>query len=237
MIRLPTAAAQRMSDSVIPPGLGFSDSTRLTQWTRWVIYVEILLNLYFCVDGLIAYLSGEDRAATAIPGSAREATSAVDTSITLLSLAAVVIIALWIYRANCNARRLGATGLAYSPSAAVAWYFVPIANLWKPYEAMRELWQASANPTAWTQQSVPPLVPWWWLLWILSGLLSTIVLFAAARSQTSYPVLTLISIVMNLVATLFFLRIVESIHFMQSAALQSLQSAAPSADAEGANRV
>jgi hypothetical protein len=55
----------------------------------------------------------------------------------------IVLFCIWIYRANSNARQLGATDMQFSPGWSVGWYFIPIANLWKPYQAMCEIWRAS----------------------------------------------------------------------------------------------
>ena len=83
------------------------------------------------------------------------------------ALATAVVVSRWIYRANSNARALGASEMAFSPGAAVGWYFVPIANLWKPYQGMREIWRASVSPARWKRQPVSALLPAWWLLAIV----------------------------------------------------------------------
>lgn len=85
----------------------------------------------------------------------------------LAALATAVVVSRWIYRANSNARALGARGMAFTPGGAVGWYFVPIANLWKPYQAMREIWKASAGPLGWQRRPVSALLPCWWLLAIV----------------------------------------------------------------------
>ena len=52
----------------------------------------------------------------------------------------------WIYRANSNARQLGATGMRFTSGWSIGFCFIPIMNLWKPYQTMKEIWKASANP-------------------------------------------------------------------------------------------
>ena len=51
-----------------------------------------------------------------------------------------------------------------TPGWAVGWYFIPIANLWKPFAAMRDIVTTS------TLRQGPPafLLPVWWTLWIVS---------------------------------------------------------------------
>ena len=70
-----------------------------------------------------------------------------------------ILVLTWIHRANHNARQLGADDMRFTPGWAVGWYFVPIAWFWKPYQAMKEIWLASANPSDWRGRPVSPLLP------------------------------------------------------------------------------
>ena len=54
-----------------------------------------------------------------------------------------------IYQSNQNARYLGAKDMAFTPAWSIGFYFIPIVSLWKPYQAMKEIWQASQNPNNW----------------------------------------------------------------------------------------
>ena len=63
---------------------------------------------------------------------------------------------------------LGSPGLRFTPGWAVGWYFVPIANLWKPYQAMKEIWRASKNPGNWQAETTSGFLGWWWFWWIIS---------------------------------------------------------------------
>ncbi len=77
----------------------------------------------------------------------------------------------WIHQASSNCHRLGAEGLEYSPGWSVGYYFVPFLNLYKPFRAMKEIWQVSTNPTNWKNNETIPLLNGWWTLWLLSGFL------------------------------------------------------------------
>jgi hypothetical protein len=54
-----------------------------------------------------------------------------------------VLFLIWIYGVNVSLRRMGVSGLEFSPAQCVGWYFVPIAQLFKPYQAMKEMWSAA----------------------------------------------------------------------------------------------
>lgn len=82
----------------------------------------------------------------------------------------------WVYVSNRNARALGANDMRHSPGWSVGWYFIPIVTLWKPYQAMKEIYMASHPDFKenWKEAAAPGFLPLWWALWIISGILSQI---------------------------------------------------------------
>jgi len=83
---------------------------------------------------------------------------------------AIVSFCFWVYRANRDARELGASRMFFSPAWAVAVGFIPVVNLIGPYRAVKEIYQASSTTSggAWRVEPVPILLPMWWGFWILS---------------------------------------------------------------------
>lgn len=86
-----------------------------------------------------------------------------------------VPLALWIIPnlSNRNARALGATGMELTPGWAIGWYFVPVATLWKCYQALKEAFKASHPDFAdnWREAPRPSILPRWWTLWVIATLL------------------------------------------------------------------
>lgn len=80
-----------------------------------------------------------------------------------------IIVFKWIKLANKNVRALGAKNLEFSPGWAVGWFFVPIANLFKPYKVMNEIWSATHSPENWEKNENHRAVQKWWGLWIGSS--------------------------------------------------------------------
>jgi hypothetical protein len=95
-------------------------------------------------------------------------------------VASAVFVCIWIHRASRNLKGLGRVGMRNTPGGCVASFFIPIANLWLPLQAMKEIWQAS-DPTAeqgsWFAAKSTPLVGLWWGAWIVTGVISVFVLF------------------------------------------------------------
>jgi len=177
----------------MPDKPAFKDPTSLTRWTKGVLYAEIALSVVAIVSDVMehALLVAMDSGAYA--GAQPEMMAQADASdqrqqiigILQLIMAAVsaILVLCWIYRANANARALGAAHMRFTPGWAVGWYFIPIANFWKPYQAMKEIWMASANPGDWQNERRSSLLPWWWFLWILVNVLGQILLRASSAAE------------------------------------------------------
>ncbi|MEM9417733.1 MAG: DUF4328 domain-containing protein [Planctomycetota bacterium] len=91
----------------------------------------------------------------------------------LVGITTVVLFCCWIFRASKNARALGAEGMRISPGWSVGWWFIPLANLFKPYEATKEIYEASdpdLGPDDWRGSCKTTLIAWWWAVWIISGI-------------------------------------------------------------------
>ena len=88
----------------------------------------------------------------------------------ILLIASFFAVGAWIYRAHGNLSTADFPSLEYSPGWAIAWYAIPIANWFKPFQAMRELWFASHGAVADYEQSAPPLLWAWWISWLFSNL-------------------------------------------------------------------
>ncbi len=80
---------------------------------------------------------------------------------------------MWFHRAHRNLPALGNRRLEYTPGWAVGAWFVPILNLFRPYQIMREVWKGSDPENL--QTSYPggaggsAMVGWWWALFIVMG--------------------------------------------------------------------
>jgi hypothetical protein len=129
----------------------------------------------------------------------------------------------WIYRTSLNAHAL-VPALTITPAWAVGWYFVPLALLIKPFQAMKETWQASANPAAWRSIDTPGVLRWWWALWLVSSILGNLSfrLQLEARSLDmllASDAVDLVGAVLAVPLNLVFIRIVQRVNAMQVGAL------------------
>ena len=170
----------------------FKDARRLTQWVRYLLYAQIVVALIAIGSNYLeyqllmdyesgAYLSEEQAVADGEANDQRQ----LGVGLLYLSVFIVsgVMILKWIYRANFNARQLGAKEMRFTPGWSIGYYFIPILCLWKPYQAMNEIWQASHYPDNWSLNDFNSSVSLWWLLWIVSNILGQAVYRFADKAE------------------------------------------------------
>lgn len=90
-------------------------------------------------------------------------------------VASVILVSMWTYRAMKNLHIVRAAAATMSPGWAVGWYFIPFANLWKPFEGMLQIWRES-HRLAGKPEKVAAFVGWWWATWLVSNFLANIAL-------------------------------------------------------------
>ncbi|MCT8823907.1 DUF4328 domain-containing protein [Glaesserella parasuis] len=89
-----------------------------------------------------------------------------------------IVYLVWLYKAHVNLSILGAKNLRYSHASVVWWWFIPIASLWKPYSAFKEViiqsQQLAFGSVQSTKFGVFLLI--WWLLTFPSSILGPIII-------------------------------------------------------------
>lgn len=104
-----------------------------------------------------------------------EASAAVGALNLLGMIAAAVLFIRWLLHARRNVDALGARGLVHGhPWVAWGW-FVPLFNLFRPYQVVEEIWRGSdpqpGRPLGILSESSPGWMPVWWGCWLVSGVL------------------------------------------------------------------
>ncbi|WP_299193439.1 DUF4328 domain-containing protein [uncultured Erythrobacter sp.] len=88
----------------------------------------------------------------------------------LLLIVSFFVIGAWIWRAHANLSLTDAPQTEYTPGWAVGWFAVPIANLFKPFQAMKALWQASHGEEPDANNPAGGLLWVWWIGWLVSSI-------------------------------------------------------------------
>lgn len=171
---------------------GFKNSDSLTKWVRWFIYIQILVAVISLISGnmelqlLSNYENGTytSQAQAVADGEANDARQGLIAIVyTVVFIISGIIILKWIYRASFNAHQLGAKEMRFTPGWSVGWYFIPIFTLWKPYQAMKEIWKASFNPDNWSKEKVSSILPCWWSFWLVNNFLGQAIMRMSLRAE------------------------------------------------------
>lgn len=130
----------------------------------------------------------------------------------------MVIVGMWIYRAHANLRAAGIAGLEFRPGWAVGWYFIPFANFFKPFQAMRELWAHSLIQHDGYGREADPQLKAWWGAWIVGNIASNIAVRLQAGGEQGVTVgyaLDIVSTAVLAVAAWLLIQIVERVNAAQ----------------------
>ena len=94
--------------------------------------------------------------------------ASVDLAAIVFKIATMIVFCGWIYMAGKNLVAAGFEDLEFTPAARIWWFAIPIAGLFKPFQGMRELWNASRG--VYPYETNESLVATWWALWLASNI-------------------------------------------------------------------
>jgi len=173
----------------------FKSLNTRTQWVCWIFGILMFVDLIAVLSGFAqAELLNRAIAGETITWSEATANdiryAAIGFAQTVLFIAEAIAFLMWVHRAHKNLSSLGATDLRFTPGWAVGWFFIPIMNLFRPYQAVAEISKASdpkvdtTEGTSWKSVAALPLVGWWWAFFLISNFAANIAMRAAL--STSY---------------------------------------------------
>ena len=212
-----TGLAEEVQTDDERPIVPFSSPERLGKWTKGFLAATFILAAFAIISGemQIALLS---RAARGF-GIGPEEASLNDLRQGLVGMLQVllysgtgIIFLIWFHRMHRNLPSLGETGLIFTPGWAVGFFFVPFFNLVRPFQAMRELWHgsdpgrleialASDGSGGQGRLRTPPLVGWWWALFLAASFVENIsarLLLPPAQTLSELRTSSLLSVAADL---------------------------------------
>jgi hypothetical protein len=131
-------------------------------------------------------------------------------------LTTAVLVTMWIYRAHANLQAADMPELQYTPGWAVGWYFVPIANLYRPLQAMRELWTQTLGRNDSFSREPDSRLTIWWAAWIVGNILSNAsTRLASIDGSAVASLLDVVASGISMVAGWSLLRIIETVNAAQ----------------------
>ncbi len=214
---------QQLREGATGPGAvtsgiySYADPTIRANFTKWFFIIGTIIEIAMTVTDFFD-----------TPYESEDFTAA-DGLIALLGLGyipvwitGIVFFCMWKHRVCSNAYALGGMGKSLNPVTpgwAVGYYFIPIVSLWKPYQAMKEIWCASVDP----EKSSTALTTWW-IWWIGSGILGQVSFRMTLRGGDEDMLLVLDTITSVMAIPLLFaiLKIIREITNAQETTHQSI---------------
>jgi hypothetical protein len=155
-----------------------------------------------------------------------------------LYIFAVVIFLVWLYRSSSNLGALRTRTQEFSPGWAVGWWFIPIASLFRPFQAVREIWSqsdpefdASLGFAPQNTGGAPAYMSFWWFFWLTSNFALNITgrVFDPDDLRTVYPsgVLFTITGVLSFAAAILLIMVVRDITTRQELRMEALSRFPP----------
>src|SRR5690554_1726951 len=207
----------------------YRESENLTTWTTNMIYVYLFISFISIISNFLEYdfLSKLDSGvyhdhskmmADAYLSDNRQNVIGIIYSIIFITSGFLIL--RWIHRANNNIRAVGAENLKFTPGWSIGYYFIPFLSLWKPYQAMKEIWKASTNPKKWENESTPGILPLWWTFWIISNIGFSISLRLSEDNNSieylmGMNVFTQVLLGFDILCSFLLIKIIKQIHYNQ----------------------
>ncbi len=161
------------------------DPASLTKFLKTMLWVSLGISI---LSMLSDFMQMNLLSSGIFSQAAAESNDSRQQFMAILYLAAFIVTGItflrWIHRTNSNCHGFGAQGMKFTPGWSIGYYFIPIINLYKPYQAMKEIWKVSTNPDNWQNESGSAILGWWWTLWLISNFLGQAVFRMSMQANT-----------------------------------------------------
>lgn len=90
-----------------------------------------------------------------------------------LAIAIGIVFWIWLDRVRRNLPALGVRNARYQPYWTAVGFLLPVWNLFRPFQVVREIWKASdpevPSGSSWQESRTPVFLKWWWAAFLISG--------------------------------------------------------------------
>jgi Domain of unknown function (DUF4328) len=210
----------------------YKNSDNLTKWVKYFLCIQIVIAFVSIISGYMEYdlLTDYKNGAYTSQELAVEDGESSDKRQQIVGIVFLInfiisgfLILKWIHRANYNSHQLGAENMEFTSGWSIGYFFIPILALFKPYQAMKEIWKTSHSPKDWDSVEVSKILPIWWTIWLINSFLGQIIFRSDAEGIEPLMRLNLIvqaSNVFDIFLAMITFMLVMKIHEKQNEAFQ-----------------
>jgi hypothetical protein len=154
-----------------------SSAGRRAHVVKALLLVIIALDLTAILFGASQYsLIARMAAGEAVPEAQITANDTRHRMIALFQFISFVVTVIawltWQHRAYGLLSLASSIPTTFTPGWAIGWWFVPFANVFRPYQVMKEMWlRSAATDGGGTVDGLeaPNVIKWWWGSWLIAG--------------------------------------------------------------------
>lgn len=180
---------------LVPPPLveqGYRDPGMISCITIFFIFLELMADVVsipvnLAERAVLLKIQAEAYETQGEMTAAAEASDMLSGAFALLYLAGILAAGIsflvWSYRIVKNAHLISYRPLRFTPGWAVFTHFIPILNLFRPYQALSDAFRAGKNPGDWVLASGSYLLGWWWGIHLASHFVENVAFRLALRAS------------------------------------------------------
>ncbi|HYS00135.1 MAG TPA: DUF4328 domain-containing protein [Gemmatimonadales bacterium] len=208
----------------------------VARWTTYLLFACLVLEAGTLVSR-VSHRAQLPRWTAGVPQLQAQAATpdAPDRAIATMRLAALlgtgIVWLIWLRRAYRNLALVGSKRSRFTPRQAVAYWFIPLVNLVRAYQVMKDLWLRSDSLNdrdAYDDLPAPALLSGWWGASLTWGVLQPVVASTVRNARTALELtnitdVALVGSAVGIVAAVLAIRVVRGIDQRQ----QCFSSSAP----------
>ncbi|MEM6664397.1 MAG: DUF4328 domain-containing protein [Pseudomonadota bacterium] len=208
-------------------------NARLAQWCVLLTWAYVGTTAFWALDAAL-FLNFDREVIFAdldisdgIGGAVELVTGAGLLILVIGALATFVLNGTWLYRASANAQARDPDPQRISPRMAVIWFAVPIANLFMPFQGIKQIWNTTVVGRGPLTSPAPGFFALWWAGWIISDVMANIS-FRLSMSDdwddyTASMWLDLLSAPLTILSAVLFIRIIRKVTVAENAAVSTAE--------------
>lgn len=127
-------------------------------------------------------------------------------------LLCAILFTVWTHKANKNCHSIGVQNMKFSPGLACGSYYIPIANLFMPFQATNEIWKISEYPQNWQDVSSSSLLTIWWAAWIAGNIAASV---GNKLSPDGMLIWHSIGLILQIVSAIAAIKITQTVSYKQ----------------------
>ncbi len=199
----------------------WNDLSWLTKMVKNGTIIYLISSFFILKKAFSASTESEyDDLLVYIQGSAIETHNSyfvLDAFNSFLGAAVYIFGCILIYKAVANLYALRVQNIKFTPAWSVGWFFIPVANMWKPYQVMSHLWRASRYGDNWQSYAPDNRIIFWFLTFLISNIVAILIL---SGSDTISSINELIAVRGAILITVIFeaASMLLFVHFMKGIA-------------------